>query len=134
MEFNLKLLKETDYKLLCQWWKWWRWTAPPQDCLPNNGEGGIMIYKDKTPIVAGFLYTTNSNLAWLEFVISNPTYKDNDRQDAIDYLLESLCYLAEKQGFKAIFTSLKSESLIKNYQRIGFVKSNNKTTELVLRF
>ena len=75
MEFNLRKLNSTDYEdILVGWWKDWEWTAPPKDFLPENGEGGVIIFDEEVPVCAGFMYATNSKVAWIEFVISNKNY------------------------------------------------------------
>lgn len=43
--------------------------------LPENGTGGYIVEKGEIPIVAGFLYTTNSKVGWMEWVISNKNIK-----------------------------------------------------------
>ena len=59
--FTCRKLKESDWETLVGWWKWWKWAIMPKDFLPENGTGGLIVEKNKTPIVAGFLYKTNSN-------------------------------------------------------------------------
>ena len=61
MKFNARKLNDKDYDCLVNWWKWWRWTPIPKNFLPDNGTGGIMIQKENIPIVAGFIYYTNSD-------------------------------------------------------------------------
>jgi len=130
--FNVRILYDTDYNALVGWWKFWRFPAPPKDYLPENGCGGIMVSKDGINICAGFLFLNNSKIAWLEFVISNPEYRENDRKEAIEYLITVLCDLAKNKGYKAVFTSLKNENLINRYEAAGFTKSPHKTTEMVI--
>ena len=80
MELNIRRLKETDWDTLVSWWSTWpEWENPPQDFLPDNGKGGFMVEKNNTPIVAGFLYLTNSKGVLLEWIVSNPEYRDKDR-------------------------------------------------------
>ena len=58
---NIRKLVESDYKTLCKWWEAWPdWSAPAKEFLPDNGTGGFMIEKNNKPIVAGFVYITNS--------------------------------------------------------------------------
>ncbi len=60
MQLNIRKLKESDWDTLCSWWdEWPEWQNPPRDFLPDNGTGGLMVEKD-VPIVAGFIYYTNS--------------------------------------------------------------------------
>ena len=63
---NVRLLTEKDYETIVKWWKWWRWPVLPQSMLPDGGKGGYMIEKNGTPIICGFVYLTNSKIAWLE--------------------------------------------------------------------
>ena len=58
---EVRKLNSEDYdSILVKWWKDWRWTAPPKDFLPNNGEGGFIVYDKGTPVCAGYMYVTNS--------------------------------------------------------------------------
>ena len=66
-------LRENDWETLVAWWSVWPdWVAPTKSFLPENGTGGLMVEKDGTPIVAGFIYETNSDGVLFEWVVSNP--------------------------------------------------------------
>lgn len=132
MKFNIRILREEDYdNTLTGWWKDWNWTAPPKESLPNNGLGGFMISKGDVDICAGFVYFTNSNLAWCEFIISNKDYKDEDRNDAIEMLINNIADSSKEAGYKAIFTSVSNNNLINKYDNCGFVKTQEGTTEMI---
>lgn len=126
-----RALTELDYPMLCEWGRWFRFDIPQQKFLPNNGLGGIMITKDGIDICAGFLFFTNSKIAWLEFVVSNPKYRETDRNQAIEFLINQLVYIAKDKGFEAIFTSVKHPNLIKKFENIGFVTGSNNTKEMI---
>ncbi len=128
--FKARILTEDDYDMLSPWYKWHRFPQPPKDCLPNNGLGGIMITKDGIDIVAGYLYFTNSKMTWLEFIVSNPKYKENDRKEAIEFLINELSEIAKSKGFSVVFTSVKKEGLINRYLACGFTDAG-KASELV---
>lgn len=130
--FSVRYLKEEDYPILCQWWKDWKWTPPQRDFLPENGLGGIMLEKDGIPIIAGFIYFTNSAVAWCEFIISDFNYKNKDRKEAKKILIFELCELAKRKGSKYIYTVVKNQSLKKDYQEAGFVNGSQKVDEMVL--
>lgn len=132
MEFNIRLLNDSDYdNTLVKWWSDWDWTAPGKDSLPLNGTGGFMVSKGDVDICAGFAYFTNSNIAWCEFIISNKEYKDKDRNDAIEYLINSLSKSCENAGYKVIFTSVSHQNLINKYQNCGFVRTQEGATEMI---
>ena len=82
MELKVRALEESDWDTLQLWWKIWQWPIMNKDMLPLDGCGGLMVYKNNTPIVAGFLYLSNSKVAWLDWIISSPTYKEEDRKEA----------------------------------------------------
>lgn len=131
--FNIRYLNETDYDLLCQWWKAWRWTAPPRDFLPENGCGGLMVEKDGIPVVAGFVYFTNSAIAWSEFIISNFEYKDKEsRKEALKILIFELGELARRKGSKYVYTVVKNKHLKETYEEMGYSNGSIKVDEMVM--
>jgi len=132
MEFSARYLIESDYELLCKWWKAFRWAAPPRDFLPQNGTGGLMIENNGVPVVAGFIYFTNSAVAWSEFIISNFDYKEEDRKEAIKILIMELSELARKKGSKYVYTVVKNQNLKKAYKEIGFLDGSTKVDEMFM--
>lgn len=131
--FKVRLLTDEDYPVLENWWKFFRFPAPPKEYLPLDGKGGIIITKDGIDICAGFIFFTNSKMAWLEYIVSNPEYREKDRKDAIQSVITELTEIAKRQGFKAVFTSLKHSNLIKHYEACGYSKGSNNTTEMIIK-
>lgn len=127
-----RLLTENDYETLVAWWKANRFPAPAQEMLPLNGTGGIMVTKNGIDICAGFLYTTNSKIAWLEFIVANFEYRENDRENAIKLLITNLCQIASDVDFKVVFTSVKHPSLINHFKDVGFSLDTDKSCEMVI--
>lgn len=130
--FKARLLNDNDYQQLLGWWKFWRFGAPPKECLPEDGRCGLMITKDGIDICAGFIYFTNSKIAWIEFIVSNPEYKAKDRQNAIEILITELSNIIRNRNCHIVFTSLKNENLINRFESCGFTKGSSGTTEMVL--
>jgi len=129
---EVRFLSEADYVILTTWWDFWRFPAPPEDMLPENGKGGLMVNFEDQHICAGFIYPTNSKICWIEFVVSNYEVKDRElRKKGIKFLLDSLTELAKQNGFKYIFSSIKHESLINSYLDCGFQKGGENCTELI---
>ena len=132
--YNLKYrqLTENDYSdFLIKWWTDNRFTPPPIDFLPNNGKDGIVVYDadTNTNIAAGFVYITNSEVAWVEYIVANFEVKDKElRKQSIEFLIKQL---ALSSGKKYLFSSLKNPNLIKHYLNSGFVVGTQNTTELL---
>tara|TARA_Y100000401_G_scaffold75372_1_gene61228 strand:+ start:209 stop:616 length:408 start_codon:yes stop_codon:yes gene_type:complete len=121
MDFNVRALTTKDWDTLVEWWDWWPgWTAPPKDFLPNHGTGGFMVEKTNKPIVAGFVYFTNSKIAWVEYIISNPDYKEDDRQDAIKKLLTELEEFITTMGYKYMFSVVQNKHLIEIHKNLDW--------------
>lgn len=113
-------LKKSDWDILVSWWKWWRWPIMPKDFLPDNGTGGIMVEKNNTPIVAGFLYETNSSVLILEWIVSNPKYKEYDRKEAIELLIKEAENLAESKNYRYMFSIGRSKHLLETHEKLGW--------------
>lgn len=129
--YNLRWLNEEDYSQLVDWWKSYDWTPPSQNILPDNGKCGLMVNKNGINICAGFIYFTNSDIAWIEFIISNKAYKKNDKKTALRELIQALTGVCESQGAKVVFTSLKSKSLIKLFKEEGYQTGDTNVTQLI---
>ncbi|MGQ8868401.1 hypothetical protein [Myroides sp. TSA_177.3] len=129
--FNARVLKKEDDLELVSWWTWWRFPPPLQEMLPNNGTCGIMLSKEGITICAGFIYYTNSKMCWIEFVVSNPNYRESDRKEALVSLINKLGEIAKSQGYKAAYTKLKNASLINHFADFQYIKGSTETTEMV---
>lgn len=125
-------LNDYDYDTLVEWWKWFRFAPPPKVTLPENGKCGIMVTKDGVEVCAGFLYFTNSNMCWMEYIVSNPNVKDKaTRDECIKFLINGLSYLSEVNGYSIIYTSVKNQNLINKYLSCGFIKGSDNCTEMI---
>ena len=133
MGFSVRFLNESDYDLLCGWWKFWRFPAPPRDFLPENGLGGLMVVFGETSVVSGFIYFTNSKICWSEFIVSNNEFKDKEkRKEAIKILIHEINAIAKEKGCKYIYTVVKNQNLKKTYQEMGFMDGSVKVDEMVM--
>lgn len=119
-ELEVRSLTKSDWNTLVSWWKWWRWPVLPKEFLPEDGTGGIMIEKNNIPIVAGFLYETNSKVIILEWIVSNPKYKEEDRKQAIELLVTEAEKITKELGYKYMFSVGRSKHLIETHKKLGW--------------
>jgi len=132
MELNIRMLKDSDWNTLVEWWDAWpEWQAPAKDFLPENGTGGFIVEKQDQSIVAGFLYITNSKAALLEWIVSNPKYREDDRQQAIELLIEGAENVCKKQGIKYIFSIGRTKQLINTHKKLGYHVDDKPSHEIV---
>ena len=120
MKLSTRKLQENDWATLVSWWSNWKgWQHPPKDFLPDNGTGGIIVYSNNIPVVAGFIYFTNSKAVLLEWIVSNPEYRENNRQEAIELLISTAEKVCKDQGSKYIFTIGRNKQLTNTHKRMG---------------
>lgn len=130
-KFVFRFLNENDYNTICRWWKWWRWPVLPKEILPDNGKGGYMVEKNGIPIVSGFLYFTNSKVALLEWIVSNPDYRESDRKEAIETLINNIEYSCKKLDIKYIFSIGRNKPLIDIHEKLGWNIDKKTSKEII---
>ena len=132
MELDIRRLESEDWDTLVSWWDTWPdWQTPPKDFLPDNGKGGFMVEKNNTPIVAGFMYFTNSEGVLLEWIVSNPSYRDQDRQDAIEFLILTCEEYIKANGKKYIFSIGRNKHLIETHKKLGYHVDTKVSPEII---
>jgi hypothetical protein len=95
-----------------------------------NGTGGLMVCKGDTPIAAGFLYLTNSKVAWLDWIVSNPEYREDDRKDSLALLVDSLEKVAINEGCSTIISITRNKSLMDIHSKLGYTIDDNPSYEI----
>jgi hypothetical protein len=130
MELCVRALVESDLDILHEWWKAWKWPPVTKDLLPLNGLGGLMVYKDETLIAAGFLYLTNSKVGWIEWVVSNPEYREEDRKLSLELLVSSLENVAKNQGCSIVLSIGRNKGLLSVHKSLGYTIDDNPSFEI----
>jgi len=129
MKLNIRRLNDEDYSILVKWWGAWpEWQAPPKTFLPDTG---FIVEKNNIGIVAGYVYMTNSKAALLEWIISNPEYRESDRKDAITLLIQAVERVLSDQGIKHVFTIGRHKSLINLHKKLGWMVDEKPSYEII---
>ncbi len=128
---NIRRLTDNDWDTLVSWWdNWPKWKAPVKDFLPENGKGGLIVEINDTPVVAGFIYLTNSKTALLEWIVSNPKYRESDRKQAIELLITGAENLVKSLDYKYLFSVMQHKGLIETHEKLGWVSDTKHSYEL----
>jgi hypothetical protein len=85
---------------------------------------GYVVEKKGEALCAGWLYTTNSTIASIEFVVSNPFSAQTDTDIALDFLIECLSQRALKEDKRLITSTINSTILAKRLVELGFVEGS----------
>ena len=128
---KIRKLTEHDYKTLEKWWKAWNWPPVEKEFLPDNGTGGFVVEKNGVMIVAGFVYVTNSKAVLLECIISNPEYREDDRDVAITCLISTVEKIIKGWGYKYIFTIGRTKALINKHKELGWHVDDKPSYEII---
>jgi hypothetical protein len=110
-----------DFEEFKRWWEFWRWKDRVDPQILSDI--GFVIEKDGLNICAGWLYTTNSLIASIEFIVANPFAPKEDVDEGLDFLLECLSQRALKEGKRLVMTTINNPSLAKRLERLGYVES-----------
>ena len=131
MKFNTTPLQHEHYDTILKgWWKDWGWEAPNRDFLPQDGAGGVMVWDGDTPVCAGFLYNTNSKVAWVDWIISNKEYKES-RKEALSILIQTLTSVAKNLDNKFAYALIKHNGLIGVYEQQGYTTGDSYNKEMI---
>jgi hypothetical protein len=133
MDLIIEPLKVDTYDtILRKWWVDWGWTPPQKEFLPDNGNGGLIVYADGVPVCAGFLYVTNSKVSWVDWIISNKEFRDKPfRKQAMMMLIDSLTNISKNLGNKYVYALIKHPSLIETYKGCGYKQGDTYTSEMI---
>jgi hypothetical protein len=133
MSLNVRSLKETDFdNILSEWWTDWGFEPVPKEFLPDDGKGGIMICDGDTPVCAGFIYMTNSKIAWVDWIVSNKKYRKKPfRNQSIRMVINILTNIAKDSGFRYCYSLMDNEKLVDIFKELGYVSGIKYKQEMI---
>ena len=145
MKLQVRKLQESDWDFLPSWWEAYKQEPIPRDFLPGafqigneekkrEGLGGFMVCKENDPIAAMWLWMTNSKTAIPAVVVSDKSYKDTDRSDALQLLLDFTTDFAEDLGYKYAFAWAKPGILLNKYKNAEYTVDETPSYELILKY
>ena len=133
---KVRKLQESDWDFLPSWWEAYNQPIPQRAFLPDNGLGGFIVSSepDNTPIAAMFLWTTNSKTAIPAVVISDASYRDTNRSDALQLLVDFTTDFAYDMGYEFAFSWAKPGILLEKYKESGYTVDDTPSFELILQY
>lgn len=90
---------------------------PPKEFLPDVG----LVVNDAA---VGFVYTTNSKMAWIEWVFANPDKTAEERKESLDHLMSALEKVAIIGGMKVLFSASGTHAYREILGRNGFQETD----------
>lgn len=123
MEKNYTIRNVTveDYTTLIKWWESYEDVeVPDSGLLPNNGLGGFVVEKEGKIRAAAYLYLTNSDIGYVDFLISDPNYKNRDRYEMIIDLINVCSEVAIEEGCRVVWAMTTYDGVVKRCKDLGY--------------
>ena len=130
--YNIRNIKEEDYKYINKWWENRNLLAPKLTLLPENGLGGLIIEKEK-PIAAAYIYLTNSTMGYIDHLISDPEYRSRDKYKLLEELIRNCSEHCRYLGFKVVWAMVHNKHLINMCLDGGWEKCGKPQTILIYK-
>ena len=121
---ELRRIRGGDYDTLASWYTGRGFALPDAEDLPQIG----FIVED---LAAGFLFCTDSTIAFADLFVSNPAAAPVLRARAVEAIVERLTEEAKACGFKYVAGACSSPGTKKLCLRRGF--SSTGSYELLLK-
>lgn len=129
---NLKIRaldKEEDLLFIKEWWKKWpEWEAPADTFLPSTG---VVVEAENKPVAACFVYLTNAKVGLIEWVVSDPDYRESNRKTIIELLIISAEEMLRVLDYDFAFSVCRSQHLIKTHEKLDWSVDKKPSHELV---
>lgn len=127
--FSFRLSSRADYDgVLTKWWKEWGFPVPPVECLPRHG---LIVSDAEGDLYAGFLYFTDSDMAWMEWVVCNRSACVSRRRGALLFMTGLFEQIARGGGAKHLFTSTVRGDFANSLCKCGFERGDTGVIHLV---
>lgn len=110
---EVRVFRGEDKGMLDSWWEAHNLPLIPLSSLPATG---YMVQG----VAAGFLYLTNSDVAFIENYISNPKAIYVERQAALDAVTARLIECAMQNGYNYLVALTQSQAIYERALRFGF--------------
>lgn len=114
----IPLDKEVHFPLMCEWWEGRSFPAPPVEFTPPTG---LIVLHHDTPVCGGFLFKSDANMAVIGNLVSDKKVPFEIRTKALDYLIVSLTAAAKKDNFGLVACSTNLPRLMKRFEDLGFI-------------
>ena len=133
-KYFIRPIKIEDFVELEKWWRSYEnkgQYVPKRNLLPNNGLGGCVVEKENKIIACAFLYLTNSDLGYIDYLIADPLYREDDREYMLLKLAVYTTEVAKKNGCETVWAMTKNKKLLKMADKAGFFEISKEDFKVV---
>jgi hypothetical protein len=106
-------VREEHFEQVRGWLRHWKQDLPPT-ALPRNG----FVIPGKA---AGFLYLTDSSVAWIENLVAAPGLSREERSQAADAIVTAVIDRARELGVEMLMGYTRLDAVVQRAARFGFM-------------
>lgn len=119
---NIRNYKKEDFKLIKSWWASVGQYGPTEKQMPE--ESSFILELNNKPVLAVSAYLTNTDVAYIENLITDPSFKDN-RKVYTNAIMDYIFKFVQLNGYKYAVGFTTHEKLVKRNLNMGFDKAVN---------
>jgi hypothetical protein len=124
--FSYRIVTERDYReVLIPWWNDWGFPVPALSMLPRNG---LIVSDAEGDLYGGFIYFTDSDIVWMEYIVSDKHADVRRKRGALDFLVSLFGEMAKD---KILFTSTVRPEFMNSLKKCGFQVGDENVYQLI---
>lgn len=113
----IRRYQKRDFEMLKRWYKERGLGAPQEAALSDAG----WVADER---VVGFLYVTNSNIALIDGIVSDPHSLPSNRKQSLQQLCSTIVDVAVMMGYTNIIAATSNESIKEICRKMAFQKTS----------
>lgn len=127
--YNIRMYKESDYKMLSEWWIEQGENVPGKDLIPEDST--FVLEVEGIPMVSLSAYLTNvSGMAVFENFVGNPLYKQ-ERKEYSPLIMKHVENFLKEKGYKRVVCFGYKDKVKNHYQKMGMRKTLDNISSFV---
>jgi hypothetical protein len=119
-----------DFYILQEWFKQYEWP----ECTPSSiSPNAYMVWDKNRPVAFSYYVSTDCNIAFLGFVLTDKTVGMRTRDNSLDLLLTYIFNKTKAAGFDFMYFFTDTEAVVKRMQKLNLMQvvNNSKGYKLV---
>lgn len=127
-KFEWKLITKKELKEVFEWWNYYGFEPVPETSLPKLG---LIVSKDNINLYSCFVYFTDSDIAWVEWVVSNPKAPVDKKRGAFEYMMEIIEVILRLKGVAKIFTATNLPQFKNKLKKNQFIETDKDISHFI---
>lgn len=127
---EIRKYNPAEFSILQHWFKQYEWP----ECLPSSiSPNAYMVYANGKPIAFSYYVSTDCDIAFLGFVLTDKTAGMRSRDRALDCLLKHIFQECTAAGFNFMYFFTDSDAVVKRMAKLNMMQvvNNSKGFKLV---